>query len=834
MKSQYFLSRLVIEGFRGINNEGTPLDLHFRPDVVNSIFAANGIGKSSIFEALDYAVHGRIKKLHELHSKEQAKEYYANHFHSKRTSTIQLEFTSVENGEVVSLHITRDSEGNRTVTNFNGDSELEIFLEGLREDFILLDGRTFNNFIEDTPLDRGRNFSSLIGLQKYSKCSQALRVVSRRTNLNTDLGVDELSKSVESVQREIDEVSVSLATNYKFIVGEPIGDVGQLSEKSANVVLALSNVEPLKDHLRNKGIEDLDFEQIKSKIKSKEMGEKQQMYGKTKSDVEKLNKLVSQDLPVIEEEKRQIEALLTNIEGLLSATRGKLFKQLYNSANDVIAQESWTDENICPLCESELSHSIYELVSKELTQYEDVVEKVNQLNSKWLESNWREYIEALEVSELVSVQHADRRVFHFDSKFQNGVFSQEDLACALEWTERLTKMVTDALIIVQARMRELEKELPSDLITLSDKVIHAQQFKEAVFKFRSRTRELREVKVKLRIRQKWASFVLFAANMFSDAEENLSTTRISGIAAECKSHFREIMQVETVSPSLQRMRGQEDLLVQLDNFHGKSNLSASPVLSESYRNALAISVFLAAALKHSGMPRFVVMDDITSSFDSGHQFYLLELIRNRLQQPNNPAGLQFIILSHDGSLKKYFDSLNSSDTWSHMTLIGNSPMGIVRGNVESEDRIKKKLISFLDKGQLHDAELLIRQYLEFKLMQIIRKVNIPVPLDFSLSEGARSISRCFNAIEASVSLCRDAKKLTLDDRKLKDSSLFPVPIQIANLLSHYESGSKGNLSEPVLRGVVNSIDRFADCFKYSDDSDKSSSLKWRTSLTQKL
>jgi recombinational DNA repair ATPase RecF len=50
------LLALVLHAFRGINNEGTPLEIKFRPDAVNSIFAANGLGKSSLFEALTYAI----------------------------------------------------------------------------------------------------------------------------------------------------------------------------------------------------------------------------------------------------------------------------------------------------------------------------------------------------------------------------------------------------------------------------------------------------------------------------------------------------------------------------------------------------------------------------------------------------------------------------------------------------------------------------------------------------------------------------------------------------------------------------------------------------------
>ena len=36
MMPRYFLRRLSIEGFRGVNNENDPLDISFRPDAVNS------------------------------------------------------------------------------------------------------------------------------------------------------------------------------------------------------------------------------------------------------------------------------------------------------------------------------------------------------------------------------------------------------------------------------------------------------------------------------------------------------------------------------------------------------------------------------------------------------------------------------------------------------------------------------------------------------------------------------------------------------------------------------------------------------------------------------
>ena len=55
--------------------------------------------------------------------------------------------------------------------------------------------------------------------------------------------------------------------------------------------------------------------------------------------------------------------------------------------------------------------------------------------------------------------------------------------------------------------------------------------------------------------------------------------------------IEDIMQVGDVVPDLQRADNKEALNVELSDFHGQRKLSACALLSESYRNALAISVF---------------------------------------------------------------------------------------------------------------------------------------------------------------------------------------------------------------------------------------------------
>src|ERR1700746_3766954 len=114
--SGWLLERIEIEGFRGINNEGDPLVLDFAPDAVNSVSAPNGVGKSSIFDALAFAIRGRISKLDDLPAAESGGDYYVNKFHSSAQGTVSLTVKPIASGASVTVTVTRDIAANRVVT----------------------------------------------------------------------------------------------------------------------------------------------------------------------------------------------------------------------------------------------------------------------------------------------------------------------------------------------------------------------------------------------------------------------------------------------------------------------------------------------------------------------------------------------------------------------------------------------------------------------------------------------------------------------------------------------------------------------------------------------
>ena len=211
-------------------------------------------------------------------------------------------------------------------------------------------------------------------------------------------------------------------------------------------------------------------------------------------------------------------------------------------------------------------------------------------------------------------------------------------------------------IVATSRTRDaLERELPPYLVELHDqgRVCEADSG-ESIEQTTSSTNSLRQ-RSRNGCAAKRGRLLSSTPKPPSTVEAALSTAMTTSLETEYRSLYESITSNPEIVPVLRKATGTEDLHLQLETFFGLKNLSAPSLLQESYRNALAISIFLSAAVRARPVSRFIVLDDVTSSFDAGHQFALMELLRTRIAHPANPDGPQIIILSHDGLLEKYFD-----------------------------------------------------------------------------------------------------------------------------------------------------------------------------------
>ncbi|MEK6782178.1 MAG: DUF2813 domain-containing protein [Bacteroidota bacterium] len=829
--AKYFISKLQIEGFRGINNENDPLEINLKSDQVNSIFASNAQGKSSIFDALSFAIKGTVPKLANLQQSERAENYYINQFHSGAFATILLTFQPDDGSPAVVIRVKRLANGTRAVDSPSGFATPEQLLASLNSEFCLLDYRSFLGFVEETPLKRGRAFSSLLGLGKLSAYRQALEVLSNTRNVNSDFEIPVLEQQISDFSNRKGRAESQIRALYLKLTNLQIASLNDYGVIVNESTTALRSIPILTNLFESNSILNVDFSAVKSIIRDAERGADQDRLRQIGLILNQINPI---DVDSQETNEREIlKDMITTLKDDFSKTKGSLTKAHYEASLKLMSSEEWRDDKACPTCESALVYSLPDALKKKLEQFKTVDESHSKLKRNWYDSRIRMKLNQLATSTHLVLDPVDlKRAKELAGFISTAAISSENLDELIAIRMKFDATRQQAISLLEGEKEKLQKELPPSLVALTEQVGVAEDLKREIENHSRLTQELFKTEKKLAARNRWVAFISNASQVFAQAEVALSTAKTLRLETSYRNIYQEITNNPDVVPKLVKTVASEDLHLNLERFYGKHDLAASALLSESYRNALALSIFLSAAIENS-TSAFIVFDDVTSSFDAGHQFSLMEVLRTKIARPNNATGPQVIVLSHDGLLEKYFDKISSTAPWHHQRLHGLSPNGSIFTQTQSANRLKFRATQFLQAGQIDQAEPLVRQYLEFKLLEIIQRVSIPVPVDFSIRDDRKMVQNCINAITSAIDLYSGASRLILTNQQQADVTNTLIPTIVANWLSHYSTAAGSSFSPHVLLGVLNSIDQVADCFMYNCICSGSSQRRYYKSLSTK-
>ena len=135
---------------------------------------------------------------------------------------------------------------------------------------------------------------------------------------------------------------------------------------------------------------------------------------------------------------------------------------------------------------------------------------------------------------------------------------------------------------------------------------------------------------------------------------------------------------------------------------------------------------------------------------------------------------------------------------------------------EKADRLKSQAVQHLNESQVDIGVPFRRQYLEYKLGQVISKLEILVPPDYATRGDKRTLSTYIEAITEAVALYAAANRCVLTPQQITDLQNHYAPSIVGNFVSHYETGAGTPFNAYALLGVVQSIDNLADCFTYID------------------
>tara|TARA_R110002012_G_scaffold2902_14_gene13923 strand:+ start:268 stop:2766 length:2499 start_codon:yes stop_codon:yes gene_type:complete len=816
--SRYFLASASIEGFRGINNDGDPLVLKFKHDAVNSIHAPNGVGKSSIFEALHFALYGTVPRLEEMQDAEQGASYIVNKFHAAQEATVALVFKSDDGTPDVSITVTRSAAGGKVVTSPSGHADPNRFLADLCEDFVLVDYPRFASLVDCSALERGRSFASLVGMSRYSQLRQALDGAKSTRNINSDLGLSSLDTEVTAENRALRSVEERILASHQEVTGAEGGHIADTAALKLQVAGGLAGIALFAPLVANTSVMDLDFDAAE-KIVDKEEG------GAARKALDDLNTAITalDSLQVSAEEYSEIETLVTAAKVRDEAMRkvgAASLHALLKDALSVVNSADWHDSKVCPVCEKVGDGPLQDQLEAKIVLYNEAEQLDAELTRQVQSAGCVGKLRHLEEQARLEVADEDRIALGLIMAARQSSVSTADLERAKDALGALEAKRVAIHTEVNEEIVKLQANLPPSLVAVTRTLGQAKQFRDAMNEYERTLPALAAKRVKLVKLKRWKTFITNVAGQFATAESALANARITDIQASCQDLFGNLMRGgPDVRPTLSRAQNTEQVDLKLADFFGLPDQSARALLSESYRNAVAASIFMAAATRHQGVPRFMVLDDVTSSFDAGHQFSLMDTIRTKLRfgAPNGlPGGLQFIILSHDTSLEKYFDKLNGTTEWKHQKLQGMPPRGRIMIAAQQADRLKAQAEQYLNAGQIDIGEPFVRQYLEYKLGQIITHLEIPVPPDYATRGDKRTLSTYIDAINAAVSLYNDAGRCVLSQQQITNLRNHHLPSIMANYVSHYETGAGNPFNAYALLGVLQSVDALADCFSWTD------------------
>ncbi|MBB3971857.1 hypothetical protein [Hansschlegelia beijingensis] len=800
----WLLEGISIEGFRGVNNEGKPLDLKFHPNKVNSVAAVNGVGKSSVHDAVRYAITGRLPWLEDLPAAEREGDYYLNRFHSGRKATIKLRLVAEPTGAKCEITVVRDDQGVRTVSA-PAPWDANAILAGLDREFVFLDGPTFRRFIADKPLERGRTFAGLLGLSAYSALRQALAGLAHAKAFNNHFEVTARTQALARERKAAADANAALATDFELHVGASLQGLGD-AQAQERCLDALAQIAPLKGLCEAKTFGEVDIEGCIEAIKAAEGGPKRERLSACLRERAELGKL-NLEAPSTERAKQLVSRAAERDEAL-AKTAGDLMLQLFQTGAKVVQDPDWTDPKICPLCDSSAPHDLRHHLAAKLAEFSLLDQAAEACGVEWGEAGWAE-LTALE-AELQAAPEA-RLIGALHPRAEAGAITREEAQQLVDWLQALREQARSREEALATEQTQLEKELPQSSVEVTKKIETARRLQDNWRKLAAAQAEVSRLLEQEGRVTRVKTFLDFASQTFGVAESNLSKARLAAVEPVFKDYYKR-MWFLGVEPAVAKRASSEDLQIRLADFHGQSNVSPQAVLSESFRNAFSISLYLAAASLFGGLPKFIILDDVTSSFDAGHQNYLVELIRTSYARPGNPCGPQVIMLSHDTMLEKLFNKHCNLGGWWHQRLEG-TPKFAVLPQAGAVNKVREGTISMLQAGQVDNAKEGLRQYLEYRLSDLISRLRIPVPVDVAFNDNKQLAGEFLKALEAAVKLHQAAGILVLEPAQVAglNANFFTIT---SNFLSHWGTGQTLTFTGASLLGVIQAIDDYCECFTW--------------------
>lgn len=746
------IKQLSINGLRGIKS---PLVLPLNERSI-LLYGDNGTGKSSISDSLEWFYTDSVAHLSssEIDLKDALRNCYLD---EADTSFIKIDYNKAFLDSDRNLLIKR---GKLTSEFSNSSDEFKNYLSQSSNENLLLRYQFLRDFIDQTKGDKLKILSDIIGFSEVTKTKEILK--KSFNSLKSEIKNQNFENQINTQKQSLIE-KIGAAVSREENLFERISEI-IAPYKISIEIQTLADIDKVLNHIKapvnNKLISELSFlENCKAAVEN------------LKNEVDFLHKEYSKYYT-------EFDKISNDVQGIMQT----FLADLLNVGKKVLDKKYHKDES-CPLClqpkniedlKLEISNRLKEIEesSKKKVSFDNAKQSVLLISDERIKR-----IDAITVNVLINdisnssikaaLGNIKSKIIAYQKAGNEKVTSGNKISIA----DDLKLQVSDftVLNIINERITQIQASLKNDNTTILYSNISAA--KDAFLKIKKIEIE------RTRLEAQKNSFEIIY-NEFVKKQKNGLENFINEFSGTINDFYQYMNPGELFEEIKIVTIGDDDELNGITIEYSYNDQKVSPpqkYFSESHLNCFGISFFLASVIAFNRENKFIVLDDVISSFDSNHRKRFADLLFEKFKD------WQIILFTHEEEWFQYIRQLAKRNNW----LINEVKWHDDNKTTFLEEKpndIKELIENSIASGNIDLLGNPIRKYLEHILKNVCLNLEVKVSFRYNDINEKRMPDELLNELKAKINKCsNDLKaKLPAIDR-LANSS------QLGNLLSHDNS-----------------------------------------------
>ena len=743
------IKNIKIKGIRGAKDT---LDLNLNGKSI-LLYGDNGSGKSSISDAIEWFFTDKVSHLSS--SEIELKDALRNAtIPDTESSEVSISFTksNLDCSKTLSL-----KKGKLTPETLNTTDEFSNYISNSNSENILLRYQYLTNFIDNTKGEKLKYLSDIIGFAEVTKKKEVLQ------------------KSHNSVKAEIksQNFETQISSNKQILIdklGASISQEKQLFDtinekiKSLNTgitINSIADIDKLLEHIKKPVNNNLTIEL------------------KFLDDTKNALNILFSEIDLIDGEYvkyfEEFNIIANDVDVIIKIYLGDLL----NAANTVFKKKIHTDES-CPLClQPKNSNDLQEEIKvrlKEIEEYskkkvpfdkakkmvtEIVAERIKRLENVLLNTEINKAENDTIKKAVISLK---TKIFEYQKAIDVKVTSgNKPLSAELY---KLKEEDFSILVSIKERIVKIEDFLKNDTITVLYSNILAS--KEAFLNIQ----KLDKQKEVLENQRKTLELIY---NEFVKKQKEALEDFINSFSERINEFYQYMNPGEPFQEIKIVTIGEDDELNGITieyKYNGNWVSPPQKYFSESHLNCFGLSFFLASVEAFNNENKFIILDDVISSFDSTHRKSFADLLFEKF------SDYQIILLTHE---IEWFTNIVSPLAKKNGWLTNIIRWTEVKGtHIDSEPKTLKDLVeTSLADGITENLGNPIRTYLEHFLKDVCFNLDVKVSYKPNVVNEKRMADELINELKSRIcSKSPDLKAKLLVIEKVGNSLL------LGNLLSH--------------------------------------------------